>query len=502
MRSTWKSTILAGCAAAALLTGAARAAEINLAMEKSPVGLDPHISTAFETFQVINGILYEGLTAVTPSLAVEPALATAWTISPDGKTYTFKLRPSVVFHDGKPMEAADVVSSFQRVKAAAIGSPLASRLAAVDTVTAVDAATVEMKLSAPSGALLSSLANIAIVPRGHEADKETLGKAPIGTGPFKFADWKPNGYIQLAKFDKYWDAGLPKVDGLKFNIVPESTARLVGLGNGTYQVLPAIDPASALTLQGQPNVKLEQALELAYTMIGINTSRPPLDNPKVRFAINQALDRPEIIAGALFGAGVPGGPLSPSLKTWALDVSAFPCYKPNVDAAKAALKEAGVATPLKLSIIALPRQDIKDIAQVAQQQLKKIGIELEIKPVELGQFIQDWKNSNFDLFASSNAGAPDPDDYFYRTFRSDGSTNVFKFKSAAVDKLLDDGRAELDAAKRKADYDALQKQLACEGPIAHLAYSTLVTATSTKLTGFEINPNRSLRALRSATLKP
>lgn len=499
MRSL-KTAILAGCAATALIAGAAAAAEVNLAMEKSPVGLDPHIATAFETFQVINGTIYEGLTAVTPTLDVEPALATSWTISPDGKTYTFKLRPNVSFHDGKPMEAADIVSALTRVKAAAIGSPLASRLSAVETITAVDAGTVELKLSAPSGALLSSLANIAIVPRGHEADKDTLGKAPVGTGPFKFADWKPNGYIQLAKFDKYWEAGLPKVDGVKFNIVPESTARIVGLTSGTYQVLPAVDPATAATLSAQPGVKLETTLELAYTMLGINTSRPPLDNPKVRFALNQALDRSEIIAAALFGAGVPGGPLSPSLKSWALDVSAFPCYKPDLAAAKAALKEAGVATPLKLSIISLPRQDIKDVTQVVQQQLKKVGIELEIKPVELGQFIQDWKNSNFDLFASSNAGAPDPDDYFYRTFRSDGSTNVFKYKSAEVDTLLDKGRAELDGKARKADYDQVQKLLACEGPISHLAYGNLVTATSSKLKGFVINPNRSLRALRAVTL--
>jgi peptide/nickel transport system substrate-binding protein len=499
MRRSLKTVILAGCAATALIAGAANAAEINLAMEKSPVGLDPHISTAFETFQVINGTIYEGLTAVKPSLDVEPALAASWIVSPDGKTYTFKLRPGVMFHDGKPMEAADVVSSLNRVKAAAIGSPLASRLSAVEAITAPDAATVELKLSAPSGALLSSLANIAIVPRGLEADKDTLAKAPVGTGPFKFTDWKPNGYIQLAKFDKYWQAGLPKVDGLKFNIVPESTARIVGLTSGTYQVLPAIDPASAATLTGQPGVKLETALELAYTMIGFNAGRPPLDNPKVRYAINQALDRSEIIAAALFGAGVPGGPLSPSLKSWALDVSAFPCYKPDPKAAEAALKAAGVTTPLKLSIISLPRQDIKDVTQVVQQQLKKVGIELEIKPVELGQFIQDWKNSNFDLFASSNAGAPDPDDYFYRTFRSDGSTNVFKYKSADLDKLLDSGRAELDPAKRKADYDAVQKMLACEGPIGHLAYGNLVTAVSSKLKGFEINPNRSLRALREAS---
>ena len=116
----------------------------------------------------------------------------------------------------------------------------------------------------------------------------------------------------------------------------------------------------------------------------------------------------------------------------------------------------------------LPRQDIKDIAQVVQAQLNKAGFKVELKNQELGQFIQDWRNSNFDLFASTNAGSADPDDYFYRTFRTGGSTNVFKYSDPELDKLLDGARTTPDQAARKAAYDEVQKKLACTGPIAHL----------------------------------
>ena len=133
----------------------------------------------------------------------------------------------------------------------------------------------------------------------------------------------------------------------------------------------------------------------------MNVSKPPFDNPKVREAVNYAINRQEIVDAALFGAGVPGGPLSPALKSWALDVKQFACYKPDPAKAQALLKEAGVATPVAVTMNVLPRQDIKDIAQVVQEQLNKAGFKVELNNQEQGQFIQDWRNSNFDLFAST-----------------------------------------------------------------------------------------------------
>jgi peptide/nickel transport system substrate-binding protein len=490
--------LLAGALAMVAMPASAQVLEV--AIDQSPAGLDPHIITAFSSYMVVNRTIYEGLTAIDKDLRVGPGIAESWTVAPDGKTYTFKIRSGATFHNGAPVEAADVAASLKRVLSKEIASPLASRLAAVETVTA-SGDTVELKLKEPAAPLLTSLATIAIVPRAFEADKDGLQKLPVGTGPFKFKEWQPNGFIELAKHEGYWQKGLPKLDGVKFNIVPESATRQVGVSSGQYAMLPNIDAATALQLKGKPGVRLAETLELAYTLIGLNTSKPPFDNPKVREAVNYAVNRDEIVAAALFGAGVPGGPLSPALKDWAVPVADFPCYKHDPAKAQALLKEAGVATPITVTMHVLPRQDIKDIAQVVQQQLNKVGFKVELKTPELGQFIQDWRNSAFDLFASTNAGSPDPDDYFFRTFRTGGSTNVFKYSNPEIDALLDKGRATMDPATRKADYTTVQKTLACSGPIVHLAYGQLFTAMRGNVQGFEIVANRSLSYLAETSAK-
>lgn len=497
MRHAVRAALFAGVVS---LPAVAAAQVLEIGYDQSPAGLDPHIATAFSTFAVVNGTIYEGLTAVDANLRVTPGLAESWTVSADGKSYAFKLRAGVTFHDGSPMQAEDVAASIRRVLAKEIGSPLASRLAAVDKVEAQGADTLALTLKEPSAPLLASLASIAIAPRGMETNKEALQKQPNGTGPFKFAEWRPNGHILLSKHAGYWGKGLPKLEGVKFNLVPESATRQVGLTTGTYAMLPNIDAATALQLKSNPNVKIAETLELAYTLIGMNTSRPPFDKAEVREALNTAINRQEIVAAALFGAGVPGGPLSPALKDWATDVAQFPCYKSDPAKAKALLEAAGHKEPVAVAMTVLPRQDIKDIAQVVQQQLNKAGFKVELKNQELGQFIQDWRNSNFDMFASTNAGSVDPDDYFFRTFRTGGSTNVFKYSNPAVDKLLDEARATPDQGKRKAMYEDVQKRLACQGPIAHLTYGTLFTATRPNVAGFSIIANRSLSSLRETTL--
>lgn len=487
-------------AAMSVGAGAASAQVLDLAVGDSPAGLDPHIVTAFASFQVVNGTIYEALTEVGPDLRIGPALAESWEISEDGLTYTFTLREGVLFHDGSAMTAEDVVASIERVRSEAIGSPLASRVAAVESAQAVDERTVEITLKEPSAPFLTQLASIAIVPAEFKDDAQALQQQPVGTGPFAFVEWQPNNFIMLDANADYWREGMPKVEGVRFNIVPESATRQVGIASGQYHMLPNIDAATALQLQGRPGVTLQDTLELSYTLIGMNTSQPPFDDPRVRQAVNFALDREAIVQAALFGAGVPAGPLSPALEAWARDVSEFPCYEHSPERARALLEEAGVEMPVRLTMLVLPRQDIRDIAQVAQAQLGAAGFEVELNIPELGQFVQDWRNSNFEIFASANAGSVDPDDFFYRAFRTGGSTNVFKFSNERVDELLDAGRTTLDEAERREIYDELQGILACEGPVAHVAYGQLFTATRAGVEGFEIIANRSLSTLAGTTV--
>lgn len=493
-------TLAAALGATTMLAGGAFAATLDIAIDSSPAGLDPHLITAFNSVVIVQDNIYEGLTGVDKDLSIVPRLAESWEVSEDGLTYTFKLREGVTFHDGSAMDAEDVAASIRRVQSEAIASPLASRVTPITGIEVVDPTTVVFTLDAPFAPILSSLSSIAIVPAEYETDAEALQQAPVGTGPFKFAEWQPNGFISLDNNEDYHVQGQPAIDEVIFNFVPEAATRQVGITSGEYGLLPGIDPATALQLQGQPGVAVQETRDISYTLVGMNVSREPFDDPRVRTAINMLLNRQEIIDGALFGMGVPAGPLSPALVNWALEPSEFACYTTDVEGAKALLAEAGVETPLQVTMNVLPRQDTRDIAQVVQQQLSAGGIEVELVNQEIGQFVQDWRNSNFDLFVSANGGSPDPDEYFYRTFYGGGSTNVFKYDDDEIDAWLDEGRTTTDQAARKAIYDNVQKKLACEGPVAHIAFGSLNTAVNQKVEGFEIYPNGRLTSLVNVTV--
>jgi peptide/nickel transport system substrate-binding protein len=496
-------TRLAALLASTLLAGTAMAqGQLEIAIDSSPAGLDPHLITAFNSVLIVQANIYQGLTDLDASLAVVPGLAEGWEVSEDGLTYTFRLRSGVTFHDGSAMDAEDAAASLRRVLSAEIASPLASRINPISQIEVVDPQTLRLTLSAPFAPLLSSLATIAIVPAEVETDKDALQQAPVGTGPFRFAEWQPNAFIRLERFADYHADGQPALDGVRFQFVPEAATRQVGLVSGEYHLLPAVDPATALQLSAQPGVTLHQTRDLSYSLVGMNMTRGPLGDARVRQAVNLLLNRQEIIDGALFGAGVPGGPLSPALTEWAVGTESFPCYQTNVEAARALLAEAGVTGPIPIVMKVLPRQDTRDIAQIVQQQLAAGGFEVELVNQEIGQFVQDWRNSDFDMFVSVNGGSPDPDQYFYRTFYAGGSTNVFQYANPDLNTLLDAGRNSTDMAERQGIYAQVQGLLACEGPAAHLAYGTLTTAAGPRVQGFEIHPMNRLSSLATATLAP
>ena len=480
-----------------LLPFAAAAQTLESATDQSPVGLDPHVATAFST-ALIDSNIYEGLTAIDKNLGIVPSLAESWTVSPDGLTYTFKLRAGAMFHNGRAVTPQDIFSNIERVRDPKTASPIGSRFTGIKTMEAVGADQIRLTLDAPSAPFLSQLATLSIV--APEAAAE-LGRKPVGTGPFRFAAWVPDTYISLERFSAYWDKGLPHLAGLKFNIVPESATREAGSTGGTFRLLPVVDAASAAALTGKPGVKLLQTQDLAYSLIGLNVSKPPFDKPEVREAFNYAIDRNQIVQAAYFGRAVPGGPLSPALAQWALPVTDFPCYKPDPAAAMRKLQQAGVTGKLKVTLNVLGSlQIVVDIAQVVQAQLNKAGFDVALNVQEQGRFIADWRASNFDGFVSLNGGNPDPDDYFGRTYQTGGATNVFKYSNPDLDKLLIAARATTDTAARKHMYDEAQRTLACTGPTINLAYGTLFAAVRDDVQGFSPMPTRSLRTLREATI--
>lgn len=488
---------------AALLFGAAFAQQgrLELAVDQAPVGLDPHIVTAFSSFNVI-GQIYDGLVEVNAALELEPALATSWTVSDDGLTYVFQLREGVTFHNGRPFTAEDVVYSYERIMDPDTGSPLASRFTEVASVEATGEHEVTFRMNTAFAPFLSNLTNLTVVPREVVEANGNLQQVAVGTGPFMLEEIVPDTYVLLVANPDYYREGQPGVAEIRYNVVPEASTRAAGIRTGTYHLIPDVDPATAETLRGARGVTLMGVQDLAYTLLGFNVTREPFDDPKVREAINYAIDRDEIVEAVYFGNAVPGGPLSPGLQAWATDTSAFACYDTNLDRARDLLAEAGYPNGFETSILTFGTiQVVSDLAQVLQAQLGQVGIDVDVNIAEFGAFVQGWRNSDFDMFVSLNGGSSDPDGYLHRTFVTGGSTNVYKFSDPAVDQLLNQGRTTSDMAERVNIYDHLQKRLACTGPIAHIAYGTLFSAVSDDVEGFQQLPTRSLRYLREVTLR-
>ena len=319
------SALLTIIAFLVLSTGFAQSGTLEIAIDQSPVGLDPHVATAFSTFAVI-GQIYDGLVELGSDLELEPALAESWEVSDDGLTYTFTLRDGVTFHNGRAMTSEDVVYSYERIMAEETGSPTASRFTQVASVEATDAQTVVFTLAGPFAPFLSNLTNLTVIPR-ELVEAGNVQQEAVGTGPFMLEEWVPDTYVLLRANPDYYREGEPGVEALRFNIVPEASTRAAGLRSGEYQLLPDVDPATAETIRGVPGVTLLETQDLAYTLLGLNVSQPPFDDPRVREAINLAINRDEVVQAVYFGNAVPGGPLSPALGEWALDTGEYGCYK-------------------------------------------------------------------------------------------------------------------------------------------------------------------------------
>ena len=488
----------AGTLACACLGASAQTLEI--AIDASPPGLDPHTVPAFVSRMVMDG-MYEGLTTIDKSLHVAPMLASSWTLSPDGRRYRFKLKPGAKFHNGQTLKAEDVVASFRRVLDPKTASPYATRFAMIDAVEA-EGGEVLITLKQPSAPFLGQLPGVAILPADLIAKGADFQRAPVGTGPFMFDKWLTDAYVQLRRFAGYHEPGLPRIAGLKFNIVPEASTRQAGLLGGSYQFLPVVDSVSATALQGRPGVQLLRTADLSYLLLGMNAGRPPFDKELVRQALNYALDRDEIIEAVYLGRATVATPVPQALAAWALPRSEFPCYRSNPAKARDLLRQSGVALPLAVTLNVFPQQVTTDAAQVMQAQLEKVGFKVTLNVQEAGKFVADWRASNFTAFVSLNAGGIDPDDYFSRNFRSGASSNVFKYANPSVDQAIDQARQLSVPAERRKLYDQVQRDLACSGPVAFVANGELVTAVRDKLKGYTTLGTRSLSYLKEASLSP
>ena len=444
--TAWKSILAATALALASSTAALAArTDVVIGVVLEPPHLDPTAGAAAAIDEVVYANVFEGLTRVGPAGEVMPALAASWEISDDGKVYTFKLHDGVKFHDGTDLTAEDVKFSLDRARAEGSTNAQKGLFAQIDSVEAVDATTVKVTLKQPQGSFLYNLGwgdAVIVAPESAEGNKEK----PIGTGPFKFDNWAKGSSITIVKNPDYWGEAVA-LDKAEFRIIPDAAAAVPALLSGDVHAFPNMPAGDAL-----PQIQSDSRFEVVIgategeTVLATNNKKAPFDKLEVRQAIAHALDRDAIIAAGSSGLGTPiGSHFSPANEAY---VDLTGTYPHDVEKAKALLKEAGLEGGFKATLKLPPPTYARDGGQVIASQLREIGIELEIIPVEWAQWLeQAFKGKDYDLTIVSHTEPNDIGIYARKDY-------YFNYDNPDFDKVI----AELDVASDQTKRNELFKQ--------------------------------------------
>jgi peptide/nickel transport system substrate-binding protein len=449
---TWSSILAAAAIALASSTAAfAARTDIVLGLPLEPPHLDPTAGAAAAIDEIGYANIFEGLTRIGASGETLPALAESWTISDDGKVYTFKLHTGVKFHDGTDFNADDVKFSLDRARAENSTNAQKGLFAQIDTVDVVDPATVKVTLKQPQGSFLYNMGwgdAVIVAPESAEGNKEK----PIGTGPFKFDAWAKGSTITISKNPDYW--GTPVfLDKAEFRVIPDAAAAVPALLSGDVQAFANVGLGDALAqVQADPRFKVVIGSTEGETVLSTNNKKPPFDNLKVRQAIAHALNRADIIAANGSGLGTPiGSHFSPGNAAY---VDLTGTYPYDVAKAKALLAEAGFPNGFKATIKLPPPAYARDGGQVIASQLAAIGIELEQIPVEWADWLkQVFTDKDYDLSIVSHVEPNDIGIYGRKDY-------YFQYDNPAFDKVMAELDSTSDEAKRNELFGQAQKILA------------------------------------------
>jgi peptide/nickel transport system substrate-binding protein len=462
-----------------------RGGTLVVGMSQDLPGLDPHPSTSTITYQVLS-LVYQGLVDFDRDLKIKPVLAESWTTSADGKTWTFKLRKGVKFHNGRSLTASDVKFSLDRIldpKTAARGK---GALAIIESVQVVDPQTVRVHLTRASGAFLSRIAGTyqAILPP--EAVQGPAFK-PIGTGPFQLTEWKTNERVELKRFDGYWEAGLPYLDALTLKPVPDGTVRLTALKTGDAGFVQLIPLESLAELQAAPSKDYVVSTVKGgggFSAIILNSKKPPFSDVRVRRAVALATDKKEVALGVWRGFAQPVNQWMPPGTPWFFNV---PDRKVDVEQAKKLLAEAGIAKGMKLTHTVGSVANLVPAAQVFQAQLTRIGIDLQLEVLDWPAYIKRQRALDFTSTNTNFFPKVDPDDAYYRYFHSKGGANELSggYANPAADKLLEEGEATVDPGKRAEAYRRFVELLEDEVPVVTTGLGDAAAGWRTGVKGFE-----------------
>lgn len=472
---------------------------IVVATANAPANFDPRVGSD-EASQKIHQLVYDDLMRIDDNLQVVPELAETLT-NPEPTKYIATVRKGVRFHDGRALTARDVAFTFNSFLDPNFSSPRKGAYRLLQSVRAVDDYTVEFILKEPAGSFPINLV-MGIVPEGAPV---SIAENPVGTGPYKFVSYSADDRVVLAANREYWD-GAPANDGVVLKVVPDETMRGLELRKGSADiVVNDLAPDVIHTLVNEGAVAVETAPGVDYAYIGFNMRDPLLQDVRVRQAIGFAVDREAIVKYLRRGmASVAAGIIAPL--SWAYAEDAF-AFTHDPARARQLLDEAGYRDPdgpggqprLRLSIKTSTSEVYRVQAAVIQRDLADVGIELDIRSMEIATLFSDIIGGNVQLYTLQWVGITDPD-MLRRVFHSrefaPAGLNRGHYKNAQVDELLDLATRSTDQAKRKVLYTEVQRIVAREAPYIGLWYKTNAVVYQRSLKGVTLSPNADYSFLR------
>jgi peptide/nickel transport system substrate-binding protein len=476
-RLAYGAAITAGLLLLSLTPAEAAKTTLNIGMTVEPAGLDPTIAAPVAIGQVTWQNIFEGLVAIDESGRIVPQLARSWEISPDGLTYTFKLQAGVKFHDGEAFDSEAAKFSLDRARGADSVNPQKRFFSTIASIDTPDAQTLVLHLSSPTGSLLYWLgwpSSVMVGPKSAANDRTT----PIGTGPFKFSAWAKGDHVDLVKNPDYWNKSVDvKLEKVTFRFIADPQAEAAALKAGDLDAFPEFAaPELMSSFDGDARLTTKVGNTELKVVAGMNNTRKPFDDKRVRQALMMALDRKTIIDGAWSGLGTAIGshytPNDPGYQ----DLTGTLPYDPQK--AKALLAQAGYPNGFTFTIKTPQMAYAPRSAQVMQAMFADIGVTMNIEPTEFpAKWVQDvFTGRNYDMTIVAHAEPLDIDIYSRPNY-------YFNYSNPAFNALMQKVQQTADPAEQNKLYGQAQQILAEDVPSLYLFVMPKLGVWDKKLKG-------------------
>ncbi|MFJ5340167.1 glutathione ABC transporter substrate-binding protein GsiB [Pectobacterium sp. CHL-2024] len=491
--------VAAGVTAAMAASPVWAAKDAVIAVGSTFTSLDPYDAND-SLSQTVAKSFYQGLFGFDKEMKLVNVLADSYDVSPDGLTYTVKLHPGVKFHDGTPFNAAAVKVNLDRASNPDSRLKRYNLFKMIEKTEVVDDLTVKITLKTPFSAFVNNLAHPAAVMISPAALKQygkDIGFHPVGTGPYRFVTWNQTDFVKVEKFNGYWKAGLPKLDSITWRPVVDNNTRAALLQTGEAQFAYPIPFEQAKVLEKNDKLALVASPSILHRYISMNVTQKPFDNPKVREALNYAINKEALIKVAFSGYATPAeGPL-PSSIDYSVKYHPWP-YDPAK--ARELLKEAGYPNGFTTTLWSSHNHSTaQKVLQFTQQQLAQVGVKVQVTAMDAGQRAAEVegkgvKETGVRLFYTGWSASTGEADWALSPLFATASWPPAQFNTAfysnpQVDADLANALKTTDRTEKQKLYKDAQDKIWADAPWIFLATERLVSANSKKLTGFYVMPD-------------